>query len=463
MAEGPEASPFGGRQFIIITTVVTVIVFIFMLVGLRSCSTGSGGDQYTVIYSNLDLKDTAEIIARLKEINIQYRIKDKGRSVAVPKEKADDARLGLAEKNLPMGGVVGWEIFDQTKLGATDFDRRIQFIRAVSGELSRAINRIRSVEDSRVQIVIPETKLFEAAKAPVTASVLLKLQKGEQITSKHINGIVHLVASSVENLKRENVTIIDTDGNILSGGGYTMAPPVTESPKTTKAEVRKAPAKEKILIEVKAKKTLEDQLTSKAQSLINKMYPPNTVIIRVGVDSLDNQRATAIVLLDEKLEIGRDLKKNTFETIAVAIGYDKKRGDKIIMKRVPFREAGLAVIGKKPAKPKKAAPKTVKTPKKRAGINISGIIDKGVGFVRSLAKKYGAWRVAIGSVLSFLFFVFFVIPFFRKGKKEVKTAKTAAAGKTEATSQLDKIRNLAETDPEAVAKMLTAWVREEAG
>jgi flagellar M-ring protein FliF len=168
----------------------------------------------------LDLKDAALVITRLKDLKIPYQIKDNGHAIAVPKAKADEARLGLAAKNLPGGGTVGWEIFDQSKLGATDFDRRIQFVRAISGELARTINRINVIEDARVQIVIPETKLFEVSTAPVTASVLLKMKAGESLTRNQVNWIVRLVAGSVENLKPQNVTIIDTNGNILSGTAY---------------------------------------------------------------------------------------------------------------------------------------------------------------------------------------------------------------------------------------------------
>ena len=142
MAEGLTPAPAGGRQIIIIATVITVVFFTIFIVGIRSSSKlmpDQGTPQVklpanVVIYSNMELKDAALVIARLKELKIPYQIKDEGRSISVPRGRADEARLGLAEKNLPAGGTVGWEIFDQSKLGATDFDRRIQFI---TGDIGR--------------------------------------------------------------------------------------------------------------------------------------------------------------------------------------------------------------------------------------------------------------------------------------------------------------------------------------
>src|SRR3989339_1279139 len=216
MAEAPAG--FDLRRMLLVGGVVLVVIFSALFLFIRGCSSGdfNRNPGYSVIYSNLDLKDAANVIARLKELNIPYEIREQGRAIAVPKEKSDSARLGLAEKNLPQGGVVGWEIFDESKLGATDFDRRIQLIRAISGELARTVRRIEGIEDARVQVVIPETKLFAPTASPVTASVMLRLRPMFELSPNKIKGIVYLVASSVENLQPENVTVVDESGKILS-------------------------------------------------------------------------------------------------------------------------------------------------------------------------------------------------------------------------------------------------------
>ena len=451
MAEDITPAP-GGRQIILIATVVTVVFFTGFIVGLWSCSSSTDQEavktklsSHVVIYSNMDLKDSALVITRLKELKIPYQIKDEGRSIAVPRNKADDARLGLAEKNLPAGGTVGWEIFDQSRLGATDFDRRIQFIRAISGELSRTINRISAVEDARVQIVIPETQMFQVSTAPVTASVLLKLKPGEALTQRQVNGIIHLVAGSVENLKPENITIIDTNGNILTGGENVPAAPKEEivSPKVEqKEEVVVGNEEEKAALGVQAKLDLENTLTSKVQSLLNKLFPPNITIARVNVDSINNRKTTVIILVDKTYKINQDLKKSTFETVAAAVGYDKGRGDKIIMKGVPFRSTGPT-----------RAPAVVQEEK-------PSIFT--MAAFKTIYRKYGRESAVVIAVLFFLV-LFSIFGLFRKGRKEypvVEEVTEKEAASEEGVPIVDQMKSLAAKNPELVAELIKTWVEQ---
>ncbi len=175
--------------------------------------------HYEVLYSHLEEKDAAEVTAELKKENIPYRIasKDNFVLVLVPSEKVYDTRLNLAGQGLPRGNGVGYEIFDQPKWGTTDFTQKVNYKRALEGELQRTIGNLQQIQTARVSIVIPEPELFTEQEKPTTASVVLEMKQDAILKREQVRGIVHLVAASVEGLKPENVEVIDSKGNILSG------------------------------------------------------------------------------------------------------------------------------------------------------------------------------------------------------------------------------------------------------
>lgn len=464
-----EAAGFDIRRILLIGGVVLVVAFSVIFFLFRGCAPmGEVGRKpgYTLIYSNLELKDAANVIARLKELAIPYEIRDDGRAITVPKEKADQARLGLAEKNLPAGGVVGWEIFDEARLGATDFDRRIQLIRAISGELSRTIRRIEGIEDVRVQVVIPETKLFAVTTAPVTASVMIRLRPGAELAPEKINGIVHLVASSVENLQPENVIVVDDSGRILTAKAVVApsrlapAPPPAEMPAmlvtpevTASPEVILKPevaitkpaaltGEEKILLKVQAKRELEHELSGKAQELLNRFYPINSVIIKVSVEvkpakeieirakDLKIKKLYTVVLIDNRVDFTPNLKKATYTTVAAAIGYNKKRGDKIILQRVPFHLA---------APPPEVKELPVKAKWQMPFISLRRLLFLGGGLLAILL-------------------VVWAVNWLRSSRGVVPEPSPTFA--REKVSALDQVKAAASQNPERIAELLKRWLGE---
>ncbi|MBW2565165.1 MAG: flagellar M-ring protein FliF [Deltaproteobacteria bacterium] len=148
---------------------------------------------------------------------MEYQIASNGSSILVPEEKMHEIRLEMASKGLPQGGSVGFEVFNNTKLGMTEFVQNVNYQRALQGELSRTINKFKEIESSRVHIVMSPKSLFVDKEEPATASVVLRLRHGRWLSDNQIQGIVHLVASSVPRLKPENVTVVDNSGKMLAG------------------------------------------------------------------------------------------------------------------------------------------------------------------------------------------------------------------------------------------------------
>lgn len=177
----------------------------------------SGSPEYLPLYSQLSAEDAGEVVARLKEQKIPYKLSHDGATIQIPREKVYDVRLELASQGLPRGSGVGFEVFDNTKLGMTEFVQNINYQRALQGELSRTINGLAEVESSRVHIVIPPRSLFIEEEEPATASVILKIHHGRWLSDDQVKGVVHLISSSVPRLAPENVTVVDQKGQLLAG------------------------------------------------------------------------------------------------------------------------------------------------------------------------------------------------------------------------------------------------------
>ena len=158
------------------------------------------------------------VVEELKDQKIPFRLSANGKTVMVPSDRVYDLRLDMASRGIPSGGGVGFEIFDRTDLGTTEFVQKLNYQRALQGELARTINQFAEVEQSRVHITLPEKTMFWGDEQQPTASVVVKLRRRGALKEKHVQGILHLVAGSVEGLTPENITVVDVDGNLLSAG-----------------------------------------------------------------------------------------------------------------------------------------------------------------------------------------------------------------------------------------------------
>ena len=193
---------------------VVLAVLVFVLASLILIFTWIQRADYQVLYSQLSEEDAGLIIQKLNEQRIPYRAE--AGKIMVPADKVYEIRINLASQGLPQGGAVGFELFDKTSFTMTDFVQKLNYRRALQGELSRTIRSLSEVELCRVHISVPEKSLFARDNERPKASVLVKFKQGRSLSQGQVQGIVHLVASSVEGLNAKDVTIVDNRGEMLT-------------------------------------------------------------------------------------------------------------------------------------------------------------------------------------------------------------------------------------------------------
>jgi flagellar M-ring protein FliF len=175
--------------------------------------------DYKVLFSNLSDKDGGAIVAVLTQMNVPYKFTEGGAAILVPADKVHDTRLRLASQGLPKGGTVGFELVDNQKFGATQFQEQINYQRGLEGELAKSIQSLSVVQAARVHLAIPKPTVFLREQQGPSASVLLTLYPGKTLDRAQVNGIVYLVASSVPSLAPANVSVLDQTGALLSKNG----------------------------------------------------------------------------------------------------------------------------------------------------------------------------------------------------------------------------------------------------
>ncbi len=185
------ASLPASRRMSIIVITAAGLVCVWMLVFFANQKT------YSVLFSNLSTEDAGKIVSVLEGDGVEYKIAPAGDCILVPKGRVAALRLDLASSGLPQGGGVGFEIFDGKNFGATEFVQQLNYQRALQGELSRTVNSLDEIQSSRVHIVVPQKSLFVKDQAEPTASVILKIRPGRKLKTSQVEGITHLVASSI--------------------------------------------------------------------------------------------------------------------------------------------------------------------------------------------------------------------------------------------------------------------------
>jgi flagellar M-ring protein FliF len=181
-----------------------------------------------LLYNELDLKDSGQIVQKLESLNVPYELRSQGTQILVPVDQATKLRMSMAEIGLPRGGSVGYEIFDKTdQFGPSQFVENINRVRALEGELERTINSLTLVQSARVHLVLPQRQMFSRDRQEASASIVLKVRG--KLSSGQVAAIQHLVAAAVPDLNPNRVSVVDDQGNLLARGDGDAATALTSS------------------------------------------------------------------------------------------------------------------------------------------------------------------------------------------------------------------------------------------
>jgi flagellar M-ring protein FliF len=231
---------------------------------------------YDVLFANLSADDAASVTAKLTDDKVPYEISGETdhTTIKVPADRVADERVQLAGTGVVKGGGTGYELFDRTNFGMTDFQERIAKIRATEGELQRTIAGLAPVQSARVHIAAPEASLYSSTQSPTTASIAIVTRPSMNLAANQVRGITQLVANAVENLKPENVTIVNQDGAIISAN---------TTPGSTDAAAQ-ADALHVTMDQYAAKQKYEENLQQSIQGLLDDTLGKGRAAARVSTD-----------------------------------------------------------------------------------------------------------------------------------------------------------------------------------
>ncbi|MCX6059056.1 MAG: flagellar basal-body MS-ring/collar protein FliF [Chloroflexi bacterium] len=271
-----------GRQITMTALILAVLILTPVLVSWVNTP------SYSVAYTGLSEADAAQIVQKLDDNNIPYQLKNSG-SIEVPSDQVYTTRLLMAREGLPQSSTVGYELFSGTSmLGMTEFSQKVNYQRAIEGELERTIGSLDSVQTVRVHLVTPEKSLLSSDQLLSTASVTIQIKPGRTLDSSQVRAVTHLVASSVEGLKSENVVVVDSEGNMLADGMGTAS----ESDQSLKDDQRAAEL------------AYAAEVQKNVQNILDTILGPNRSVVKATVEMDWTQR---------------EITSNTFAPTEVAI------------------------------------------------------------------------------------------------------------------------------------------------
>src|ERR1043165_4037331 len=206
----------GQRVMVIVAAVATVaLVGALVFYGTQP--------EYGVLFSDLKPADAQTIIEKLKADGVKYQVTNGGTTVSVPQERISELRLQMASSGFLSGGHVGFDIFDKTSFGATDFTQQVNYQRAIEGELAKTIEGMDEVESARVHITQPRESIFADKAQRAKASVMIRVRQGRELARERTEAITNLISSAVESLDPQDISVMDTQGRVLSSAERTGA------------------------------------------------------------------------------------------------------------------------------------------------------------------------------------------------------------------------------------------------
>jgi flagellar M-ring protein FliF len=267
------------QKIVIGLSVVTTFILILLLVTIFN------EPNYGVLFADLSQQDASKVVEHLSAQKIPYQIENNGTLIKVPKDRLYETRLELAGKGLPSSGTLGYELFDKSTMGMSDFMQKLNFKRALEGELARTIMVQEGIEGARVHLVFPEKSIFKDEQIPPTASVVVNLRDNYRLPKEKASAIVNFIASSVEGLSTNNITLIDTKGRLLwkedSEGNLSIA-------STKQYEI---------------KNSIETYLAQKAQNLLDNVLGYGNSMVQVNAELNFNQVERTMEIYDPESQV----------------------------------------------------------------------------------------------------------------------------------------------------------------
>ncbi len=309
-----------GRQAMLVVTAVGSLAFFFWI------SNGTRSADYRLLYRGLDDMEVSQIVDALTAEGIEFQLAEGGTAVRVPGPRVQEARMRMAGRGLPNGSTPGFELFDKGSFGVTDFVQKINFHRALQGELARTIEQVDGVEKARVQLAIPQRKnLLRRDRRKATASIVTRLRAGWDLEPGQVRGIVHLVASSVEGLDVSRVTLVDNHGRLLA--------PQADSGLAGRGSSAS----------VGAERRLETELEGQIESILERTVGLGRVVAKVNADLDWTQTERTEEIFDPDSQVARSSQRDS----EFANESDAEGGVAGIVANTPdvAEEAGATVSG----------------------------------------------------------------------------------------------------------------------